>query len=235
MADAVRRAMQVKPASFFHASVRHVYIRRASSQWTEAQSHALLRLCPRLISLATVARWTPKTMLPVLEELTDVRRWGGCLHDLFGAHSAVDLGLPFFRGLTHIDVFERFGVEEDPLDDDGSGRICVGLATLPALTHLCLNRGVPQDVLQRVLKDCAHLQLLVSKWGDAKRARESAAATLIVDVRYVVAVTGEDAQYWADWEVGTRGGTDFWAAADAFVARKRSGEIDASSYLLEKW
>jgi len=33
-----------------------------------------------------------------------------------------------------------------------------------------------------------------------------------------------------DWEVGAKGGVDFWAAADAFVAQKRRGETAQSLY-----
>ncbi|KAJ7256222.1 hypothetical protein B0H12DRAFT_1112833 [Mycena haematopus] len=32
-----------------------------------------------------------------------------------------------------------------------------------------------------------------------------------------------------DWVTGTKGGVDFWAAAEAFIAKKRRGEIEPNS------
>ncbi|KAJ6466782.1 hypothetical protein C8R45DRAFT_1106212 [Mycena sanguinolenta] len=227
LADAVRNAMQAKPASFFDASVRHIYFRFVS-QWTEAEACALLSLSPRLHSFGAVAYWSPAALPPILNGLHAVRRFSGCLEDIFGHTSAVDLKLPFFQRVTHMDVFENFG---DASWNDGRGglQICTDFAGLPALTHLCVHRGVSEGLLNRILKECAQLQVLATKFDVADYAREHAAATPITDGRYLVVVTGTDEEYWADWERGVRGGVDFWAAADEFVTRKRSGEISGKS------
>jgi hypothetical protein len=37
-----------------------------------------------------------------------------------------------------------------------------------------------------------------------------------------------DEDYVIEWIIGTRGGFDFWARADAFIAKKRRGEIHPS-------
>jgi hypothetical protein len=37
--------------------------------------------------------------------------------------------------------------------------------------------------------------------------------------------------YKKDWETGARGGDDFWTRAEAFVARKRKGEIESAILL----
>jgi hypothetical protein len=109
-----------------------------------------------------------------------------------------------------MDIFDR-------MENDGA-RICRGLAELPAFTHLCLN-DVEVDVLGG-LEQCARLQLLASAWD---RASEIPDGIPVTDPRFVVTAVGD---YWSDWEVGARGGTDFWAAADVFVSRKCRGEIE---------
>jgi hypothetical protein len=88
--------------------------------------------------------------------------------------------------------------------------------------------GASVEILRCLLQECAHLQILVAMWSGRIQAMGMVAAHRrvgVVDVRYVVAVCDN---YWADWDVGVRGGTDFWAASDAFVARKRRGEIEGT-------
>ncbi|KAJ7131416.1 hypothetical protein C8R44DRAFT_850141 [Mycena epipterygia] len=50
----------------------------------------------------------------------------------------------------------------------------------------------------------------------------------IEDVHFVSMVLKDD-EYEDDWIIGTKGGMDFWARADAFVAKKRRGEIKPGS------
>jgi hypothetical protein len=50
----------------------------------------------------------------------------------------------------------------------------------------------------------------------------------IDDVRYVCMVVSDE-DYLEEWIIATRGGLDFWARADAFIAKKRRGEIKPSS------
>ncbi|KAF7377551.1 hypothetical protein MSAN_00177400 [Mycena sanguinolenta] len=162
-------------------------------------------------------------LLELLKELRGIRRWSGfVLFDL----SVIDFNLPAFRSVTHMDVY-------DDVDSDApsTALLCAGLSALPALTHLCLNRGVDGQILQNLLHGCPHLQILVNMWGDRI---DAIAAAGVEDIRYVVVVC-DALDYWFDWEVGARGGTDFWAAADDFVRRKRGREIEESCYLLEKW
>ncbi|KAJ7605939.1 hypothetical protein DFH06DRAFT_1348359 [Mycena polygramma] len=50
-----------------------------------------------------------------------------------------------------------------------------------------------------------------------------------IDDARVVYMAVSDAKYEEEWVIGTRGGLDFWARADAFIAKKRRGEIEPSS------
>ncbi|KAJ7154255.1 hypothetical protein C8R46DRAFT_961262, partial [Mycena filopes] len=153
VAKAIERAMHRKPPSFFRQNVRHLYL-SPSSEWSQINAYALLRLCPRIVSLYVDAHWSQPALLPILEHIPHARMWCGSLRDLFG-YRPLDLSHPFFHTITHLDIFEIMNYELN------SAEICPALATLPALTHLCLNNGVPVGVLRRLLEQCAHLQVLV--------------------------------------------------------------------------
>jgi hypothetical protein len=56
---------------------------------------------------------------------------------------------------------------------------------------------------------------------------------IIDDVNFVYMDLGYRNVYLCDgWLAQTRGGIDFWARADAFVEKKRRGEIQPSSFVL---
>lgn len=216
--SAVKQAIRTKEADFFRHSVRHIYLGAGKNDF-----EALLRLCLDLVSFAYISPQGCPELLEMLKDARGIQRWSGSLEDLFGDPSAIDLGLPIFRTVTHLDVFDDVNANTIL-----SAQLCASLIALPALTHLCLNRSVTVEILRRLLQECAHLQILVAMWSGRIQAMAMVVAHRragIVDVRYVVAVCDN---YWADWDVGVRGGTDFWAASDAFVARKRRGEIEGT-------
>ncbi|KAJ7768252.1 hypothetical protein B0H16DRAFT_1882164 [Mycena metata] len=221
MVPAVLRVMETKPPSFF-SSVRHICI-GSSPSWSVDDTLTLLRLCPRLESFA----YLPQHGKLAMGVLIEVQRWSGCLVVLF-PNGAIDLTLPLFQRVTHMDVF-------DGLDSSTPNR---GLTTMPALTHLSFSRSVPVDIIRRLLDECAHLRILINMLPnsyDRSRAEKIVArhqSAGMTDVRFVLVICRN---YWSDWEVGARGGVDFWAAAEAFVARKRRGEIEATCAVIEEW
>ncbi|KAJ6466779.1 hypothetical protein C8R45DRAFT_477918 [Mycena sanguinolenta] len=228
LASAFERALRTKPPDFFRHSVKHVFL-GADSSYTQSILE-ILRLCPDIISLTYVVPDEEPGLLELLKKFRGIRRWSGCLKDLFGDVSAVDLGLAVFRSVTHMDLFDHVDV-----DAPSSARLCEGVCALPALTHLCLNRRVDPEILRNLLQGCPRLRVLVNMWADSTRATEMVAAHReagVDDIRYVVVVCYN---YLFDWDTGARGGIDFWVAADDFVARKCRSEIEDSSYLLENW
>ncbi|KAJ6598390.1 hypothetical protein DFH09DRAFT_1394599 [Mycena vulgaris] len=219
MAKAVQRAMRVKLPSFFRDNVRHLWLNPSLSM-SDEELYDLLRLCPRLVSLACFGDFSSPVLLPILQGMSEVRRWSGSLDCLFGSRAAIDLGNPFFRTVTHMNIVGALAMDNSDL------QMCGGLAAMPALTHLCQSAALWYgDFLRHVLDQCSHLQLVVNflHTPDIEVARRIAASPPVADVRFVVYVCDN---YWDDWYTGTRGGNDFWAAADAFVARKRRGEIE---------
>ncbi|KAJ7176714.1 hypothetical protein C8R46DRAFT_1077095 [Mycena filopes] len=229
MLRALERVMATKPPSFFLA-VRHICL--INSSWSVDTTQALLRLCPRLESLA----YLPPHGKLALQTLIEVKRWSGCLTDLFDNALEFDLSLPVFRNVTHMDIFEDL----DPASDtNGTGPvICESLPKMPALTHLCLSRSVPAEITRRLLDECVHLQILVNIWTGPVYDRIAVTRLLndngagVTDVRFVAVLSND---YWGDWGTGARGGVDFWAAAESFVASKRRGEIDRASNIVDEW
>ncbi|KAJ6476348.1 hypothetical protein C8R45DRAFT_377533 [Mycena sanguinolenta] len=221
--EAYHRALELKPA-VLAKGVQHLFVVTGFSKWPEEDTRLLLRLCaPQLLSLWSSSAFYSPEILPILLHAIRLQRWAGDLEDLFGDHSDVDLRISAFRTITHMDIF-------DDLTDENEAAICAGLAALPCLTHLCLNDTRRLDLIPRILTQCPHLQVLGLMDPDEEIVTEIADDPPTTDVRFVVSVI-EDA--WQDWEIGAQGGTDFWAADDDFVARKRRGEIDASCYLLD--
>ncbi|KAJ6598401.1 hypothetical protein DFH09DRAFT_57403 [Mycena vulgaris] len=229
MAKAVRRVMRVKPPSFFRDHVRHLLLNpslRLSNRMSDEEHYDLLRLCPRLVSLACLGDFSSSVLLPILQGMSEVCRWSGSLEDLFGSRAAIDLGNPFFRTVTHMGIFDTIS--------NSDLQMCAGLTAMPALTHLCLSGGdlmYGDDFLRHVLDQCSHLQLLVNVLYTDSDLTEITASPPVADVRFVVYLFNN--YYAAEWYTGARGGDDFWATANTFVARKRRGEIEASCYLLE--
>ncbi|KAK7052183.1 hypothetical protein R3P38DRAFT_1638258 [Favolaschia claudopus] len=222
---ALQHARETKPASFFHRSVRHLYI--GSRGFT---GPSLLPVCPDILSLAYISPRGQPALLEAVQGFRNIRRWSGSLVDLFDGSDAVSLNLPVFETVTHLDVFDDIDVF-----NQYTIQLCASLTALPALTHLCLNKKVPSQIIRSLLSDCSRLQVFVIMWSSrvlAEAMVERHRKAGLEDPRFVVAVCDD---YWADWEVGARGGVDFWAAAEAFVARKRSREIEGSRYLLEDW
>ncbi|KAJ7453264.1 hypothetical protein B0H11DRAFT_2071639 [Mycena galericulata] len=93
--------------------------------------------------------------------------------------------------------------------------------SLPALTHLCLNNSVPDQILHALLSDCPHLHLLVTLWYFLI-ARTAPRDPPVSDPRFVV---GSYKDFEDEWTAGAHGAPDFWTLAEEFVARKRSGAI----------
>jgi hypothetical protein len=135
-----------------------------------------------------------------------------------------NLGWPMFTLLTHYDIFDF----EDPR------RQVSFLAQLPVLTHFATFFDVSpgRDFSARardILAACKSLRVFVSRPLVVMGSLGSLPST--DDVRFVYMVfRSPDIE--RGWIAQTRGGTDFWARADAFVEKKRRGEIQPGSFAL---
>jgi hypothetical protein len=137
-----------------------------------------------------------------------------------GSDFAMDFTLPLFASLTHLDLFETL--------DDLS--FWSGLALLPVLTHLAFLELHQSNLVNELFSTCRKLEVLISMYSEKVLFEQRILAGDDMDEieeRFVLmVVTSED--YVVEWQIGTQGGMDFWARADAFVAKKRRGEIEPS-------
>ncbi|KAJ6476350.1 hypothetical protein C8R45DRAFT_1009718 [Mycena sanguinolenta] len=221
-ANACHSALARKP-NLLAKSVQRLFVGHSTTGWSDEDILALLQLCaPRLSCLVLFnTRLQPAALLPIFSHMKKLRQWMGSLLQLFDDHSAVGLHLSAFRTITHMHLLDFFTTENAAV-------ICAGLAALPCFTHLCVGDStVLRDCIPRILAQCVHLQVIILMGHSPKQTADSPPTR---NVRFVVSALGDIRK---DWEVGARGNTDLWAAADEFIARKRRGEIEASCYLLD--
>lgn len=205
-------AMESKLDSEFFRTVRHLGL-QCHSACSASEAIQLLGLCTEIIDFQCDFGFADPALLPLLTKMR-IRRLVVNLERLFGA-GPIDPAHPLFSHVTHLDMEPR--VELLP-----------AVPLLPALTHLAVCWDSPREGLLSLLAECFRLQLLLVKFTpDSYGLYEESRAPHAYDVRFVI---GRCADYWADWEVGARGGSDLWIQGDEFVARKRAGEIEGTIF-----
>ncbi|CAK5263992.1 unnamed protein product, partial [Mycena citricolor] len=223
---ALRSLMQTRPPDFFRRGVRHLWLDE-SAEWSSTETLALLSLCPLIRSFAFRLGLSPEGVLPILDTFQHLRYLDGFLELIFGSRQGIDLGRPFFQRLTHLSLF-------DVIDKT----LCSGLATLPALTHLALQTTTSFRFTSRLLSTCTSLRVLVKTAKDFENAEIELKVIHrfgLEDPRLVlIVVRNLFDKYWSDREVGALGGKNMWVIADDFVARKGSGEMEKSHYIVEQ-
>ncbi|KAJ7089147.1 hypothetical protein C8R44DRAFT_818831 [Mycena epipterygia] len=222
---AIVAASKSKPDNFLHQSVRHVLL-VPMDVWQLARSEyktvsAVLSLFTGMEDFTALGDVKPINMLEIFATVR-LRRLGMDLSKIMGG--PINLTLPHFSSLTHLDVFDEIRAEHEGT--------WANLAALPCLTHLCLHDVVPASIWRMVGRTCPGIQLLVNRWT---RFRASGARLIgenppVTDPRFVVLFVGD---YADQWEEGARGGENFWTRGARFVAQKRKGEIPASSFLID--
>ncbi|KAK7058128.1 hypothetical protein R3P38DRAFT_2844480 [Favolaschia claudopus] len=134
---------------------------------------------------------------------------------------------PLFSSVTHLELYRG------RTDERTSWEYWNTLASLPALTHLCLVQSLAADILPEIMQHCSQLQLaIVAFWNQSfsDEAVSFAHNLPVTDLRVVVMVP-ESIQ--DTWLKSIRGEPDFWKRAEAFVAQKRRREIESTSYFLD--
>ncbi|KAJ6454208.1 hypothetical protein C8R45DRAFT_628722 [Mycena sanguinolenta] len=139
---------------------------------------------------------------------------------------------PLFESVTHLDLYCGSALAANGLNWETWS----DLASIPALTHLALSYPIACSILSQVVSQCRRLAVAIVatySWEHEREVTVSYAQNLgFADARVVVMILNAD--YVADWELGACRGEDFWIRAEAFVNRKRAGEIETSSYLLDE-
>ncbi|KAJ7888467.1 hypothetical protein B0H13DRAFT_2277407 [Mycena leptocephala] len=198
-----------KPASFFRG-VRHLNLFFEGPE----DIPEILSACSEIQHLAVVRYAVPLSTIPSLAALKPRRL------SLYLKHfNSFDLR-PMFTFVTHLDTLDSLPF----LPNDNIAHWLSFMTLLPALTHLSLRRGF--DMTRDVLARCKKLEVLVFMHTTPK-ARQHLVS--VNDYRFVHMFL---LLFWDrvhDWVTGANGGIDFWARAEAFIAKKRRGEIAPSS------
>ncbi|KAJ7435871.1 hypothetical protein FB451DRAFT_1308380 [Mycena latifolia] len=214
MGRAILRAVKLKPASFFHNAVRHLFL-DTSATWTFDEARDVLKLCTGLVGFTSWGGYTDPTLLLILRDRElPLRRLSTDLYCLFGEYESIDLTHSLFASITHLEIF-------DPIYEDT--RIIGHLPALPALTHLRLSENVPWKHIETLLADCPQLELLISLFPRMKGpwAVQRARMSPIQDARFVITVYRNFAETWEAY----RTQPSSWALAEDFVLARRSGSI----------
>ncbi|KAJ7234524.1 hypothetical protein B0H12DRAFT_1239046, partial [Mycena haematopus] len=202
-----------REAAFLSSHVHHINL---SGFVPPDQLRTLLSACART---RTLALWSPlprpPNLLPILQELPLLTRLSADITHLCGGPLRLDLSHRAFASLTHLEILAA------PFDD---WRLWSSLAHAPVLTHLAFRDKFHPSVLRGALAHCRGLRAVGVIWS-AKKSGVDVREGEIVDVRLFMAVCRDRVE---DWEAGVRGGWDIWARAEAFIAMKQSGQINAS-------
>ncbi|KAJ7444655.1 hypothetical protein B0H11DRAFT_1747186 [Mycena galericulata] len=203
--DPILRTLHLKPTQFFDDNVQHLFVDFDDD--TNDELEEILSVCTGIRSLVVLG-----TSASALSSVLRLRpsKLAIALDTLFGRTHLVDFSHPLSTTVTHLDLF----------DSDFAAPL-QNFALLPALTHLALLGHMSLDVEIQVLRNCPHVEVLVSMHTRPESFERFPVAD---DVRFV-SMSLSNLQYKLDWKSGANGGMDFWARADKFVAMKRRGEI----------
>ncbi|KAJ7489668.1 hypothetical protein B0H11DRAFT_2278361 [Mycena galericulata] len=242
LAAKVIESVQTKPPMFLASTVRHVLVYASyASTLDPGLFIGFLESCLGITSLSVLGSIAGPHLLPVLGNMRIQRLsvdLGQLFRDeqdvegeVFGEYHAVDMNYPLFAVVSHLEIYDGFDTE---VEEPEVMQWLRGLSALPALTHLALNSPPHLQVLSSVLGACPRIDALlvlfpVVQQDSAKEYLEYIGGA-ISDSRFVVVMYKN---YYADWELGARGGSDVWARADDFIARKKRGEVQAGDYFLD--
>ncbi|KAJ7866955.1 hypothetical protein B0H14DRAFT_357282 [Mycena olivaceomarginata] len=224
---ALRQAIQSnsKPATFFHRNVRHLFVFGEDPD-DEHDAEEALRFCSGIknlvLSVRTSSGWRILPRIVAMKPQRLSLRWDSILISMH-PHQ------PTFTCLTHLFIFDNFLA----FSDVALARLPWHVAELPVLTHLAMVNtalfGGGDPVLEKaILAVCKALKVLIVSPEEPQFGMEY--LPRIDDIRFVYINIQDAVGFLDEWLAQTRGGIDFWARADAFVEKKRRGEIQPGSF-----
>ncbi|KAF8185929.1 hypothetical protein K438DRAFT_1836517 [Mycena galopus ATCC 62051] len=126
-----------------------------------------------------------------------------------------------FSHITHLELL-------DPIEGE-KWEQWQGLALIPNLTHLAFFMEVFVPLIQGALAACSALRVLVCLYIIHPPEVSEGFASLAQDPRFVIL---RAPNFVEDWEIGARGGEDFWVRAERLIAQRNSGEVNRETFVL---
>ncbi|KAJ7213440.1 hypothetical protein GGX14DRAFT_618676 [Mycena pura] len=223
------RIIQTKSPAFLADAVRNVMLRYQEPY----DAHVILSACPGIenLYLTPLFRHPTHHTLPAFD-VPSLRQLYCHLDNVFDLYSIDPFVHTTLAPITHLEMFDDPGTIErhGPMRDIPLG---TRLSVLPHLTHLALNLDHAIIwVCVQVLAECACLRVLVvfceNEWQE--EGRDAGSEVLASDVRGVMMSLRN---YLKDWQRGILTGNDYWARAEALIAKRISGEVDRRAFFLE--
>ncbi|KAF7346778.1 hypothetical protein MSAN_01816300 [Mycena sanguinolenta] len=219
------RIVASKPTAFLQKTVRHVLLKVRQAPEQRKLYASLLAKCSGTISLSIDGE-VDRGFLRLLGKMR-LQRLGFTVPPFFMKWNRAGFAHPLFVSVTHLDLYSLGH------SDDHDIQKWHGITTLPVLSHLALSPSIATYILPSIVTQCPRLRAIVVTTHRSRSADLAFANSLaLADERIVVMAIRMG--YDDDWELGVRGGDDFWARAEAFLARKRAGKVESSCYFLDE-
>ncbi|KAF8184032.1 hypothetical protein K438DRAFT_2020405 [Mycena galopus ATCC 62051] len=216
-------AIETKAPTFLQKAVRNVYVEGVDDATIITRYEKLLSKCSRIINISLNFDHLDDFNLRSLDQ-SRIQKVAIPVPSVVATWKLAGFKDPNFRYTTHLDLFQAYGAGDQ--SDWGPWR---GLACLPDFTHLCLLLSTSTGIVADIFTECQGLVVVVVM---SYESVEDAVTMNIADSRVVVMKMAHT--YKADWNIGAKGGDDFWVRAAAFVSRKLAGEIGKKCYLLDE-
>ncbi|KAJ7622036.1 hypothetical protein FB45DRAFT_926852 [Roridomyces roridus] len=199
------------PPTVLRDSVHHLYLDRVSHDVAEL----VLSSCQNVHDL-WLYLWDYSSVLDFVGSLP-LRRLYCCLEDLFQSED-VDFTHPIFAQLTHLELFPAAIPTQ---------AVCNGLALIPNLTHLAVTDQDFLEFIPDLLQSCKSLRvviLLAENPLDLPELEEHQIheRLVLMPCKY----------YTKDWHMSALVGWDYWARAEEFIARRRSGVVERTQFVI---
>ncbi|KAJ7623040.1 hypothetical protein DFH06DRAFT_1481813 [Mycena polygramma] len=205
-------ALDSKPFSFFHLYVRNLCLLTSTNA---LDVEILLNACTGVENLSVTAGSLGRHEAAIASSITllPLTHLTGNFGPIF-RNTSPDAA--FFTRITHLGL--RAG---DLLNKDTE--LGSRLTSMPHLSHLSFGdtRFVP--LLLPVRTTSQSLRVLISLGASAR----SKLGDLPSDPRFVALF---NTWQLGDWQMGAHAGVDYWTRAENFIAKRRSGEINALEY-----
>lgn len=217
-------AIRTKPASFFRNSVRNICI--LFNEGLQDDLETLLSVCTGVQNFS-LARGVNGSGVPLDEYslITPLR-----LKQFYGTLNPIaSKPIGPYSSFAHITHLGLVAWEVGPSLEDAVLPTCSHLALMPQLTHLSLDADCYIQQCLYILEMCKSLQVVVAFWPPDEPLATDDETALSRDMRFVVMWVGN---FLKDWQIGTFTGADYWARAEDFVAKRRSGKINGTQLCL---
>ncbi|KAJ7485199.1 hypothetical protein B0H11DRAFT_2231396 [Mycena galericulata] len=208
----IRHLMEGRRVALFHDHVRHLCLNLSGTVFLD---DIVLRVCDATINIHLSGG--NSQLLLHLEKLP-LQRLSVNLKYLF---SLPDFTHPLFATITHLSLDNPYYHWPQ----------MSSLTQMPCLTHLSFNEILlPETTYENALRDCKSLEVLATSWSRLAVLRvlihNRTYASIATDLRVVVLLATDHIR---DWQMGARGGDDYWVRADEHVRKRRAGETNGKS------